>query len=99
MAAQVLVRGLPFGKIDGDNDPPPLNAEICHFENIHCCRRRRIVSTKESPSCLRRVLISDNPYEDIDFCVSTSEGIFRAMALNFFICPRPSRSGLVVIKV
>ena len=37
MAAQVLVRDLPFEIMDGDNDPPPLNAEICHFDNS-CCR-------------------------------------------------------------
>ena len=31
IAAQVLVRDLPFGNMDVDNDLPHLNAEICHF--------------------------------------------------------------------
>ena len=31
MANQVLVGYLPFGNMDGDNYPPPLNAEIFHF--------------------------------------------------------------------
>ena len=34
-AEQVIVRYLTFGNTDGDNDPTPLNAESCHFENSH----------------------------------------------------------------
>ena len=58
MADQVLVRDLTFGNMDGDNDAIPLNAEICHFDNIHCHRRRRILSSNNSPSRRHNVLPS-----------------------------------------
>ena len=73
MAAKVLVRDLPFGNMDGDNDPPPLNVESYHFDNSRCCCCCRIVSPKNSPSRCRRVLPSDNPSEAVDCCVSTSK--------------------------
>ena len=40
MEAQVLMIDLTFGDTDVDNDTPPLNAEICHFDNsrYHLCR-------------------------------------------------------------
>ena len=44
MADQVLVRDLPFENMDGDNDPPPLNVESCHFKNSRCRHCHLIVS-------------------------------------------------------
>ena len=61
MADQFLVRDLPLGNMDSDNDPPPLNAESCHFDNSRCRCRHRIVSPNNSPIRRRRVLTSDNP--------------------------------------
>ena len=68
MVAQVLVRDLPFGNMDGDNDSPPLNAESCHLDNSLCHRRRHIVSSNNSPSRYRCILPSDNPSEAVDCC-------------------------------
>ena len=99
MVAQVLVRDLTFGKMDGNNNPPPLNAESCNFDNSHCRRCRHIVLPNNSPSRRRCVLPYDSPSEAVDCCVSTSEEILRSIALNVLILPIPSRSGLGVIKV
>ena len=98
MTAQILLRDLHSGNIYVNTDPPPINAEIYHFDNNRCCCRRRIVSTNNPPSCRRRVLPSENPeYETVDFY--TTKYISRDMALNIFILTRPPRSGLGVIKM
>ena len=99
MSAQVLVRDLHFGNMDGDNDPTPLNAESYHFDNSLCRCRRNIVSPNNSPSRCCRFLTSDNPSEAVDYCASTPKEILRSMALKVFIRPRTPRSGLGVIKV
>ena len=99
MADQVLVRDLNFGDMDGNNDPPHINVESCHFDNSRCRRRHRIVSPNNLPSLRRRVLPSDNPSEAVDYCASTPKEILRSMALKVFIRPRTPRSGLGVIKV
>ena len=99
MADQVVVIELTLGNMDGDNDPPPPNVEICHFDKSCCRCCRRIVLPKNPSSRRCRVLPSDNPSEAVDCCVSTSEEIFRSMPLKIVIRPRPSRSGLGVIKV
>ena len=64
--------------------------------DIGCCRH--IVFPNNSPRHYHRVLTSENPSEAINFCVPVSEDIPRVMAVNFFIWPRPSSSGLGVIK-
>ena len=96
MTDQVLVRDLPFGDMEGDKYPPPLNTEICNSDNSCCHCRLRIVLPNNSPSPL---LPSNNPSKSIDFFVCKSEEILRAIYIKFFICPRISRSGLVVIKL
>ena len=71
MAAQVLVVDLPFGCRGVGNDPPPLNMENFHLEDILCCLRRRIVPPKISPRRLRRIMSSDNPAPDTVYCWMT----------------------------
>ena len=34
MTAQVLVKELPCGDMDGDDDQPPINMENCRFGDI-----------------------------------------------------------------
>ena len=98
MAYQVLVRCLPFGNMDGDNYPPPINVEICHFDNSRFRCRRRIVSPNNSPSRCRRVLPYENPEPKTVDCWM-NEDILISLALKFFIRPRPSRSSLGVIEI
>ena len=49
MAVQVLLNDLPHGDMDGDIDPPSLNAEIYHFDNSRCRCCHHIVSSKNLP--------------------------------------------------
>ena len=97
MAAQVLVRDLPFGNMDVDNDPPSLNAKIFHFDKS-LCSCRRTVSPKNLPSHQNRVLPSENPEPNTVDCWMieywVKEDILRGVDFTFFMRPRPSRSGL-----
>ena len=76
MASQVLVRDLTFGNVDVDNDTlPPLNTEICHFDNSLCRRLRRIFSPKNSPSRRSRALPSENPEPETVDCWVTEDWV------------------------
>ena len=98
MAAKVLVRDLPCGNMDGDNDPPPLNAENFRFDNSPCRYLCHIVLPNNSPRRRRRALPNENLEPETVYCWTT-ENISRSMALQFFILPRPSRIGLRVTKI
>ena len=61
MVDQVLVRDLLFGNRDGSDDPPPINTDHVHFEDILYRCRGRIVSTNNTPHRFSHVLRSENP--------------------------------------
>ena len=75
----------------------PLSMHKYAILKSRCRRRRRIFLPKNSTSRRCHALPSEYPEpETVDFWVT--EYISRAVAVNFFIWPRPSSSGLGVIK-
>ena len=98
MVAQVLVRDLPFGDIDGDNYPPPINSERCYFDNIRWRRRPRRAFRNNLPRRRCRIMLSENS-EPVTIYWWVNKDISRAAALKIFIRPIPSKSAFWVIKV